>query len=139
MVILRLMQKQIRLFFRVILDYILYSERFGERLFIKKLVFYEQFYNPFRISLGLLHLPFFHFDTLFSIYIFIFCIPRLPRFSVPRDCICFSFFQFLSNFSFCLVYIHMLYMLYMLLLRNLSKHSLIVYIYICYAIYQDIL
>ena len=50
-----------------------------------------QFFNPFRISLGLLNLSVFSFKyIIFNLFFFLFCTPRHPRFSVPGDCVFFS-------------------------------------------------
>ena len=83
MAVFRLIQKQTRLFLTQP-STIFYPLKDSEKpLFRKKKNFQMQFFNPFKVSFGLLSafvlIYYFHF-------FFLFCTLRHPRFSVPGDC-----------------------------------------------------
>ena len=68
-----MIQKRTRLFLTQLFT-IFYPLKSSKNLFFQKknLVFHMQFFNPFRISFGLLYLCFFYFNILFSIFLYFF-------------------------------------------------------------------
>ena len=81
MVILRLIQKQI-----TTIDYIFYPLKDSRISFLeKKFVFHMQFFNPFRISIGLLYLTVFFILIYYFQFFLSFLYSQVPRFSVADD------------------------------------------------------
>ena len=85
MFVLCLIQKQTCLFSMQPLLTMFYSLKDSKNLFFEKtLVFHMPFFNPFRISLGLLYLSIFHSNVLFLISFFV--LPDTLDFQCPLLC-----------------------------------------------------
>ena len=116
MFVLCLIQKQTCLFSMQPLLTMFYSLKDSKNLFFEKtLVFHMPFFNPFRISLGLLYLSIFHSNVLFLISFFV--LPDTLDFQCPL--LCFFSLLWLYIYLYIYLYLHIYIYIYIYIYKYL--------------------